>query len=70
MFLKGKITGITPNETMPDDSNTDILKDETCFDIQYSKYKSKTYHYRILPDLQFIYVVKLLCKHMLKIIYI
>jgi hypothetical protein len=26
MFLKGKITGITPNETMPDDSDTDILK--------------------------------------------
>ena len=52
MFLKGKIIGITPNETMPDDSDTDILKDETCFDIQYSKYKSKTYDCRILPDLQ------------------
>jgi hypothetical protein len=52
MFLKGKIIGITPNETMPDDSDTDILKDETCCDIQYSKYKSKTYHYRILLDLQ------------------
>jgi hypothetical protein len=52
MFLKGKIIGITPNETTPDDSDTDIRKDETCFDIQYSKYKSKTYHYRILPDLQ------------------
>ena len=32
--------------------DTDIRKDETCFEIQYSKYKSKTYHYRILPDLQ------------------
>ena len=52
MFLKGKIIGITPNEATPDDSDTDILKDETCFEIQYSKYKSKTYHYRILPDLQ------------------
>jgi hypothetical protein len=24
MFLKGKIIEITPNETMPDDSDTDI----------------------------------------------
>ena len=45
MFLKGKIIGITPNETMPVDSDTDIRKDETGFDIQNTNQNPITTEY-------------------------
>lgn len=52
LVLRGKVIGITANGTLPDDSDTEIRKDEICFDLQYIKYKNQTYHYRILPDLK------------------
>ncbi|CAC5360323.1 DENND2 [Mytilus coruscus] len=51
VHLNGEITGLTKNETKPDDSDTEERKNEHCFDVVYLKYKKQTYHYRLLPDI-------------------